>query len=479
MKIRILLFAFFTLLLAGCEDFLTTSLKGDYTSENYYTTSESAVMAVNGIYNSLYETTRWMWVFGDVASDDAVKGGNAGDQADINFIDDFTAKTDNGMIQTYWTAAYETIARANNAIYYIGKMNFDNTLRDRLVAEAKYLRAYSYFNLTNIFGKVPLKTLPHFTEDEIHIGLSETSAIYAQIEKDLTEAYPALQIDYSTEKGRATKGAAYGLLAKTQLYQKKYSDCLASIKLLEELNQYDLLTDYENLFKAGAEDSIETIFAVRYVQDSKATLGNPLNVWFSPSSEGGYYFNAPTQSYVDAFTEKTTTNEDDPRLDASIGRNGKPWFNDNTFSSSWSEATGYLVKKYNERMVEGVAKGYCVIPYHYMRYADILLMKAEAINELGESSIAGAVSLAAAEVDKIRNRANLAATTVVTQNALRKVIRNERRKELGFEFHRFFDLMRWGKTAAEEALGTSFTWSEPRFYYPLPQSELDTNKGLQ
>jgi hypothetical protein len=479
MKIKVLSSILFCILwFTSCEDFLTTGLKGDYTSENYYTTPESATMAVTGIYHSLYETTRWIWVFGDVASDDAVKGGNAGDQADINFIDDFSAKTDNGIIQTYWTAAYETIARANNAIYYIGKMDFDHTLKSRLTAEAKYLRAYSYFHLVNIFGKTPLKTLPHFTEKEIHIGLSETDTIYAQIEKDLTEASRDLPQDYPTEKGRVTKGAAYGLLAKVQLYRGKYAECLSTVELLEQLDRYDLVTNYEDLFKAGAEDSIEVIFAVRYIQDSEASLGNPLNVWFAPSTEGGYYFNAPTQSYVDAFTEKTVTNEDDPRLDASIGRNGKEWFNDNTFSSTWSEATGYLVKKYNERLIAGVAKSYCVIPYHAIRYADILLMKAEAMNEWGESNLVDAVSLAAAEVNRVRSRANLSATTATTQDALRNVIRNERRKELGFEFHRFFDLMRWGRTVAEDALGANFTWTEPRFYYPLPQSELDANKGL-
>ena len=124
----------------------------------------------------------------------------------------------------------------------------------------------------------------------------------------------------------------------------------------------------------------------------------------------------------------------------------------------------------------GLAKSQSTVPYHAIRYADVLLMKAEAINEAGGTD---AVTKAAAEVNKVRARAGLAATTAATQATLRAVIRNERRKELGFEFHRFFDLMRWGKEVAEEALGTDFTWKEPRFYFPLPQSELDTNKALQ
>jgi hypothetical protein len=234
--------------------------------------------------------------------------------------------------------------------------------------------------------------------------------------------------------------------------------------------------DYSNLFKPGAEDSVEVIFGLRYVNNTTVSLGNNLNVMFSPAIEGGYYFDAPTQNYVDAFTEKTTDGADDPRLDTSIGRDGKPWFNNSTFSSSWSEATGYLVKKYDENMKSGVAKSQSTVPYHAIRYADILLMKAEALNEAGGTD---AVSKAATEVNKVRARAHLAATSASTQASMRTVIRNERRKELGFEFHRFFDLMRWGKDAAEAALGTDFKWVEPRFYFPIPQTEIDANTALQ
>ena len=142
-------------LFSSCDDFLTADLKGDYTSANYYTSAESATQVVNGVYNSLYGNT--LWVFGDVASDDAVKGGNAGDQADMNFINDFTATSANGFINTYWKATYETIARANNAITNIAPMTIDEDLRNRLVGEAKYLRAFSSFNLVNIYRKVPMK----------------------------------------------------------------------------------------------------------------------------------------------------------------------------------------------------------------------------------------------------------------------------------------------------------------------------------
>lgn len=463
-------YIFLAALCCTCCSFLDESLKGGYSSENYYTGQSKAEMAVNGIYNSLYDNT--LWIFGDVASDDAVKGGNAGDQADIDNIDNFSATTDNGCISNYWKAAYETISRANNVIANVPSMNFEPDVRDRLVGEAKFLRAYSYFNLVNIFGEVPLKTLPQNSTEAIHVGLSSVEKIYEQIDRDLSDATKVLPEQYSSEAGRATLGAAAALLAKSKLFQKNYSECLSALALIPDI--YSLEGDYSDLFKAGAEDSAESIFAIRYINNTDVSLGNNLNVWFSPASEGGYYFDAPTQSYVDCFSEKTIDGADDPRLDASIGRDGKPWFNGTTYSSSWSEATGYLVKKYNEDLSEEYAKSQSVIPQHIIRYAEVLLIKAEALNE------SGSTEQAISTVKPLRDRAHLKdlSEEKFSQEQARNIIRVERRKELGFEFHRFFDVMRYGKDYAESVLGENFKWSEPRFYFPLPVAETESNTAI-
>lgn len=470
-----LIFAVLTVFsLSACSDFLDEKLKGDYNSDIIYSNGEQAQLAVNGIYNAATYTTD-LWKFGDVASDDAIKGGSDGDKAEINYIDDFSANSDNGMIIEFWQAAYESIARANNVIANVPGVDMNTTLRDRFVAEAKYFRALGYFNLVNIFGEVPLKLYPQISPENIHVPLSTVAKIYAQIEKDLTEAASALPGSYGgTDIGRVTQGAAYGLLAKAQLYQKNYSGALSSIQLLDASFKYDLVHDYANLFRLGSEDSVETVFAIRFLSDENPGLGNSLNQDFAPSDEGGYYLNAPTQSYVDVFTEKTITGSDDPRLDASIGRNGKPWLNDNVFIQSWS-STGYLVKKHNQPLSEVSTgrKGDGGLAYIYMRYADVLLMKAEAINETSGPG------LAMTELNRVRHRAGLSDVVNASQPQLREIIRNERRRELGFEFHRFFDLMRWGKEVAEEALGSNFKWKEPRFYYPLPQAELDSNQGIK
>lgn len=470
MKARILLLAAVVLATASCDKFLNEGLKGAYSSENYYTSAGKAEMAVNAIYNSLYDNILWM--FGDVASDDSVKGGDDGDQPQINEMDALNATTDNGSVAVFWQDTYETINRANNVIANISGMKLDAALEARLLGEAKFLRAYSYFNLVNIFGAVPLKTQPQNTSENIHVGLSSVADIYAQIDADLTDAAAGLT---QLKNGRATKGAAYALLAKSKVFQQKWDEALSAIQSFDALHDYSLEPVYADLFCSGAESSPECVFAIRYLSSSTANRGNNLNVWFSPAiEEGGYHFNQPTQSFVDCFNETTLLGDTDPRLDASIGRDGEPWFNGTVFDASWGNVTGYLVKKYDEDKVEGVAKSLSVIPQHRIRYAEVLLLKAEALNEASAANVA----LAAAALDEVRDRAGLAGTSAATQSALRDAIRVERRRELGFEFHRFFDVMRYGKNYAVEALGSA-AWPADRYYFPIPQSETDANAALK
>lgn len=177
---------------------------------------------------------------------------------------------------------------------------------------------------------------------------------------------------------------------------------------------------------------------LRHLSGQNPGLGNILNVYFAPSVETGYYFNAPTQSFVDCFNEQTEEGETDPRLDISIGRPGQPWVNGDTFDASWSP-TGYLVKKYEQPLSEvpvgTKSDGY--LPYIYLRYADVLLMKAEA---LANRNTGTDLEDACDALDLVRGRAGLAPTTAGTQEEVLAAVRLERRRELGFEPHRFFDL---------------------------------------
>ena len=480
-----ILIAGLLLIVGGCTDFLTEDLKGDFSSSTFYKNESQALQAVNGAYNGLAFSRfdNALWVFGDIASNDAVKGGNPGDQAEITYIDEFNADANNGIISNYWAFAYEDIARANNVITSVPAVEMNEALRNRIVGEAKFIRAYNYFNLVNIFGRVPLKLQPQITQEAIHVPLSDVSTIYQQIEKDLTDASMVLPPSYTSDDiGRVTRGAALAMLGKVSLYQQKWSEAINYFHMVENLGEYGLLPKYADLFKLEFENSRESIFEIQHLTDQDPFTGNALNQWFAPSTEGGYYFNAPTQDLVNAF-ETSTTGEADPRLDASIGRDGQPWLNGEPFNASWSP-TGFLTKKHQQPLSEisSSLKGDGDLNYIYLRYADVLLMKAEAFNETGNADSA------LTNLNKVRARARssfngtlpndlLKNVTTSNANELRTLIQHERRVELAQEFHRYFDLMRWGKAVAETALGQEFSYDSKR-YQPIPQAEIDANQAL-
>ena len=473
------------LISGGCTDFLTEDLKGDFSSSTFYKNESQALQAVNGAYNGLAFSRfdNALWVFGDIASNDAVKGGNPGDQAEITYIDEFNADANNGIISNYWAFTYEDIARANNVIANVPGVPMDEGLRNRIIGEAKFIRAYNYFNLVNVFGRVPLKLQPQLTQEAIHVPLSEVSAIYQQIESDLGDAAMVLPPSYSGgDVGRITKGAALAMLGKVSLYQQKWSEAINYFHQVENLGEYGLLPNYANLFKFESENNRESIFEIQHLTNQDPFTGSALNQWFAPASEGGYYFNAPTQDLVTAF-ETSATGEVDPRLDASIGRDGQPWLNGELFSAAWS-STGFLTKKHQQPLSEisSSLKGDGDLNYIYLRYADVLLMKAEAFNETGKADSA------LANLNKVRARARasfegtlpgdlLQNVTTTNANELRGIIQHERRVELAQEFHRYFDLMRWGKAVAETALGQDFNYETKR-YQPIPQAEIDANQAI-
>lgn len=460
--------------LVSCSDFLDKQLEGSFNSDIFFSNADQVGLAVTGVYNSSTEMIN-MWKFGDVPSDDSNKGGNDGDQTEILALEEWTADAENGVILEMWQALYQIAASANNVITNIASTDMDADLKAQYVGECKYHRALAYFTLVNIYGSVPLKLLPQETSAAIHVPLSSVSDIYASIESDLSDACASLPDSYSSsEFGRVTKGAALGLLAKAQLYQAKYTEVLSTIALIEELSIYDLEPEYGDLFKLSGANSAEILFAFQFLSEATPSLGNSLNQYFAPLCENGYYFNAPTQDYVDCFDELQVDGQEDPRLDASIGIDGREWLNDDYFEASWSPSTGYLVKKHNQPLSEVAVgiKGDGGLHYIYMRYADILLMKAEALVEGGSTD-------ALTPLNKVRQRANLEDLTLTDISQIRDAVRVERRREFGFEFHRFFDIMRWGEEYTKATLGSDFPWVSPRFYFPIPQSEYDSNQALQ
>ena len=478
----------------GCSDFLNEDLQGTYSNSTFYKTAEHALLATNACYEPLAfkSVENNIWVFGDVASDDAVKGGNPGDQSEISFIENFDTNPDNGFVLAIWERYYNGISRTNEVIAKVPGIDMDETLKKQYIAEAKFLRAYYYFQLVNIFGEIPLKTEPVETASDLNVSLSSVSVVYGQIETDLLSAKNDLPINISNGNlGRASKGAAFGLLAKAYLYSENYEEAIAYVDSLQALSIYGLMDVYKQNFMVAYENNIESIFEIQHLTDQDPFQGSAMNQWFAPAVENGYYFDVPRQDFIDEF-EVTTGGVVDPRLDYTVGRAGESWINGESFDPQWSP-TGYLQKKHLQPLaeIEKKSKGNGDLNYTYMRYSDILLIKAEALNESNRTSEA------LIPLNEVRRRAResylfdedltghgsipanlLPEINDNSKSAVRLAIMHERRVELGFEFHRYFDLVRYGKAKAESALSyTNFNFDTKR-YFPIPQSELDINLNI-
>lgn len=475
----------------GCRDFLEEDLQGNYSNSTFYQTEAHAKLALTGVYNitSFASTNNNIWVFGDVASDDAIKGGNPGDQSNIQFIEEFTYQPSNSYLENLWTHYYEGVTRANYLLYYLPGISMDEDRKNELRGEALFLRSYFYFHLVNVFGEIPLRLEPPINSSLVHVGLSEVEVIYDQLEKDLEEA--AGLLSPTAIPGRATKGAALGLLAKLRLFQQDYDGTLAAIAEIEALGVYELMPLYTDNFTFGNQNNKESLFEIQHLSEASPKLGSVLNQWFAPQTESGYYFNAPTEDFVAEF-EITDTEIADPRLDYTVGREGQFWLNGEPFDPQWSP-TGYLGKKHLQPLdeVPKGTKGDGGLNYVFMRYAEVLLMKAEALNE------DNAAAEALIPLNEVRKRAResylydenldgfgavpaglVADVTTTDQAQVREAIRHERRVELGLEFHRFYDLMRYGQTVAEAALSdTEFSYEEHR-YFSIPLAETDINQAI-
>ncbi len=482
--------AFLLLIVTSCSDFLDEGLEGTYSNATFYKTQNHAELALTGIYNiaAFISNNNALWVFGDVASDDAIRGGKAGDFVDVQYIDDFNYTRSNTALDMIWKHYYEGISRANYLLYYGPDIAMNETLKAKLLGEARFLRAYFYFNLVNIFGEIPLKTNPPLNEAEIYKAKSPVADIYEQIETDLVAAKNVLP-KTSSVVGHITRGAAWGMLAKTYLYQEKWTEALEAADSVVDMGIYSLERVYKNNFLDSTQNNDESIFEIQHT-NGQLGVGSFLSQYFLPVRFNGYILDLPTEDFVEEFETAADAVTVDPRLDYTVGRSGSTWINGEAFNPAWS-ITGFVQKKQVQPLSVGPVNNDAALNYVYMRYADVLLIRAEALNELHRTAEA------LDPLNEVRTRAResylydedldgfgsvptglLTDIASTNEDVVRIAIRHERRVELGFEFHRFFDLMRYGATAAEEALEeTEFNYAEHR-YFLIPQSEIDTNPKI-
>jgi hypothetical protein len=484
------------LLSAGCKKVLEQPPLGTYQSATFFNSTANATTAVNAAYVPLNYADAFaneQWVLGDVSSDDAVKGGLAGDQADIDNINNFNIMNTNAAIAAVWGRNYDGVSKANFVLDGLTDENkaVPDAQKALLIGQAKFLRAYYYFILTNNYGDIPIR-LKVATADNLGAPKVPQAQIFAQIEKDCTEAAAALPSQWTgADLGRATKGAALALLAKTYLFEAKYPQAAQTAAQVEALG-YALTQKFTDNFSATTKFNTEAIFSILHTAGLSPKQGNALNQAFAPRGAlNGYGFFQPTQSLIDNF-EKTQAGVDDPRLDYTVGRASHTYF-DSAFDPSWS-ATGYVDKKHIQPLsqIPIATKGDGNLNVEVLRFADVLLIEAEALNESNNPSAA------LVPLNKVRKRAResylydtsltgsgtvpaglLPDITTTNQTQLRDIIRRERRSELALEFGRFYDIIRYGNTYATNALRDvpNFNFTTNKFF-PIPFSEISTNNLL-
>jgi hypothetical protein len=468
--------------IAGCEDELDTPPYGNVTIEQADTRPTIAILenSVRSSYdmlsNSLNLLGNWNWSGGlvfqndyimqDIASDDMQKKWNPdGDQPWMDEIDNFTFTSTNGGPNGLWKYNYEGIKRANIAISHLTKPDIEaitgisTARKEQLLAEALFLRSYFYFSLTTNFGDVPLLLSPVRTfEESFELAVRKDQAlVYQQIKTDLATAInllPATKYSSDTEKWRVSKAAAIALLAKTELYTENWAAVPELVDQLTPLG-YGLNSNYFDAFRTEFTDN-EVIFAFDHQTAAVPRRGNGI------AAPLGWGFFAPTQSFINEFEPN------DPRLLYTVD---VPNQNVNKMLGSLNGANEGNDEAPNNKI--------------YIRYADALLWKAEALHELGDQ--AGAIAI----INQVRQRARNGVDATgnippagtlpdrpVTNDAalVKQWLIHERRVELGFENQRMLDLKRWG--IAQQVLQAHGKNFQPKhMLYPIPQSEIDASAG--
>lgn len=461
------------------------------TLDNYYKTESDAVAAVNSAYAALqFEISpaghfRWFW--GDIMSDDSEKGGSGdNDGYELLLLENFQGTSNTDMLESEWGADYEGIYRANTVLQYVPTIEMDATLKAQILAEAKFIRAWFYFILTSMYGDVP-KVDHLLAPSEYKIARSPQSEIWALIEQDLTEAIPNLPLksQYAdADLGRVTKGAAQALLLKAYVYQQKWSQAQPMAENIVNSGEYSLASSYGSIFTAAGENGPESVFEIQYMNASggnwgknAANEGTFSNVFQRARGQfEGYGFNIPTQDFVDEFSKEGF---EDPRLQHTVFRVGDAMGDRGTFTK---DATGQNFDYYNKKAFNNKSEE---APFgdpnpnggtndRAIRYADVLLLHAEAAFHNGDEA-AAKNSLNAVRARARGGNNNILADITASGNDLLQAIYRERRLELGMEGHRFFDLVRTGRGTV--VLGPLGYQENIHKVFPIPASQIQATNG--
>ena len=465
----------------SCSDFLEQNPQTDLSENDFYKTADDILSAVNGAYSSLQEGDiygNW-YVFGEIPSDNT-RNQLSGSVTTQNEFDQFYIDTQNSMIANFWKAAYKVINRTNTILGRIDGIEINTELANRYKLECKFIRALMYFNLVRVYGDVPLVLKEISISESYDILREPKENVYNQIIADLKEAQ-GLPVSYSTaEDGRATQGAAKALLANVYMTLHKYAEAETILAEIINSGRYSLLENtpgslnidgYKNVFSPVNHNSKEGIFEIQFLKGGYGEGSNYANN-FAPENSGTNVVavggtggnNIPEMDIYNAYEEG------DLRRDFSMSLG----YYDNRKNNEWVESR-YVCKFMDVPYQNNDASN----NYPVIRYADVILMYAEALNQNGKTAEAckylnmtrrrgfGYQTTETSPVDL--------QTTDKAQFAL--MVEQERRVELAFENHRWFDLIRTGR-AVEVMRSKGFSLNETNLICPIPQKQIDVNPKL-
>ena len=478
---KLVYFIIISLIVGGCtKKFIGLNPISNANEQNFYKTQDDFLNAIYGSYSAVKKRgvyDDYMQLVGDLRSDNTQMGTTASDRFAFQDMNQFGMQPTSGIVESIWDDNYEGIRTVNEILDRIGVAGIDATIKSRITGEAQFLRGLFYFNLVRIFGKVPLVAKSLKTIQEAYVyGRADTALVYKQIVADLTAAEAALPLTVTAaEMGRATKGAAGALLGKVYLTMHDYANARDQLSTVINSAQYDLVANYADLWDITKKNSKESIFALQFVASVTAATGADFTDRYFPyqyplfsytSTSGGY--DIPTTSIVAAYESG------DLRKAASLRESYV-----NKQGVTITGLQGRFEYKFHDTPQKnaGTSDNWPVL-----RYADVLLMYAEALNEIGFD--AGGMSFTL--LNKVRHRAGLPDKTVnnsnpalriTSQNDFRLAMEQERRVEFAFEGHRWYDLVRTGRAIA--VLGPLVTGglAPAQLVLPIPLSQIDVNPG--
>lgn len=482
---RILLIPVFLLTLSifhvGCEDILVEEPQSFLTPGTFPANEKDAVAATNAAYSRLYRSIISFY-YAFTPSDVAFQGRH--NERPVSYFTNLTPL--NGDAVVMWRRNYEGITRANTVIELVPNVDMDPGLREQLIAEAKFLRAFYYFELVRVYGGVPIITNVLSGPNELE-GVTRNSVeeVYALIERDLTEAIAILPNSHpGDELGRATKWASMTMLAKVHMTQQEFAPANDLLDQIINSGEFGLAADYESLFGEPSEHQLfpdkdgnlvnENIFDIQWRQDERNDFiqswvgSRDVEVGGVTAIGGGWENMLPTQDFLNMFEEG------DARLPISYVTE----IDGNVLESPRTPGAGPITGKYlNPNGVPPRGNNGGQNTYLF-RYADVLLLRAEAENEL--NGPANALPF----INQVRERAQLPPLEGLDQESLRQAIRKERATELSFEGHRKYDLLRWGtfvqtiRNVQEPAMETPRNNIQDfHVLMPIPQREIDISNG--